>query len=85
VLRNASARLVARELKAVARALRTAAELERCTLDDLTPLRYTDLRRRRPGIGLPRTTTLTTLCGSWESAIEAARLPATDLTREAAA
>jgi hypothetical protein len=69
---------------AVAQALLTAIEHEDCALEHLTPTRYAELRRRRPQIGLPRTTTVTTVCGSWKSALEAAERRAAALTRRAA-
>ncbi len=69
---------------AVAQALLTALEHEDCALDQLTPTRYAELRRRRPHIGLPRTTTVTAVCGSWHRAVEAAERRAAALTRRAA-
>jgi hypothetical protein len=69
---------------AVAQALLTAIEHEDCALEHLTPTRYSELRRRRPQIGLPRTTTVTAVCGSWKSALEAAERRAAALTRRAA-
>jgi hypothetical protein len=69
---------------AVAQALLTALEHEDCALDQLTPTRYAELRRRRPHIGLPRTTTVTAVCGSWNRAVEAAERRAAALTRRAA-
>jgi len=58
--------------EAVALALLRAVEHADCPLCDLTPSRYSDVRRRRPQIGLPRETTLTAVCGSWARAVEAA-------------
>jgi hypothetical protein len=69
---------------AVAQALLAAVEHEECPLQELTPTRYAELRRKRPQMGLPRTTTVTTVCGSWRSAIEAAENRAAALTRRAA-
>ena len=69
---------------AVAQALLTAIEHEDCALENLTPTRYSELRRRRPHIGLPRTTTVTAVCGSWNRAVEAAERRAAALTRRAA-
>ncbi len=69
---------------AVAQALLTALEHEDCALEHLTPTRYAELRRRRPQIGLPRTTTVTAVCGSWNRAVEAAERRAAALTRRAA-
>ena len=69
---------------AVAQALLTAIEHEDCPLEHLTPTRYAELRRRRPQIGLPRTTTVTAVCGSWRRAVEAAERRAAALTRRAA-
>ena len=69
---------------AVAQALLTAIQHEDCALEHLTPTRYAELRRRRPQIGLPRTTTVTSVCGSWKSALEAAERRAAALTRRAA-
>lgn len=69
---------------AVAQALLTAIEHEDCALEHLTPTRYSELRRRRPQIGLPRTTTVTAVCGSWRRAVEAAERRAATLTRRAA-
>ncbi len=69
---------------AVAQALLTALEHEDCALEQLTPTRYAELRRKRPQIGLPRTTTVTAVCGSWTRAVEAAERRAAALTRRAA-
>lgn len=69
---------------AVAQALLKAVEHEKCSLDELTPTRYTELRARRPQIGLPRTTTVTAVCGSWRHAVEAAERHAAAVTRGAA-
>jgi hypothetical protein len=69
---------------AVAQALLTAVEHETCTLDELTPTRYSELRRKRPHIGLPRTTTVTAVCGSWHRAVEVAELRASALARRTA-
>ncbi len=69
---------------AVAQALLTALEHEDCALEQLTPTRYAEVRRRRPQIGLPRTTTVTAVCGSWNRAVEAAERRAAALTRRAA-
>ena len=67
--------------RAVARALLTALEQECCSLDELTAERYAELRRRRPQMGLPRATTVTAVCGSWQRAVEAAERHAAALTR----
>ena len=72
------------DCEAVAQALLTALEHEDCCLDELTPTRYSELRRRRPQMGLPRTTTVTTVCGSWVRAVEAAERHAAALARRAA-
>ena len=56
--------------EAVARALLKALEHEDCLLAELTPTRYDELRRRRPRVGLPRTTTVMAVCGSWARAVE---------------
>lgn len=69
---------------AVAQALLTAIEHEDCPVAELTPTRYAELRRKRPQIGLPRTTTVTAVCGSWHRAIEAAERRASARTRRAA-
>jgi hypothetical protein len=69
---------------AVAQALLTAVEHETCTLDELTPTRYAELRRKRPHMGLPRTTTVTAVCGSWHRAVEAAERRASALARRTA-
>jgi hypothetical protein len=69
---------------AVAQALLAALDHEDCPLDQLTPTRYAELRRRRPGLGLPRTTTVTAVCGSWKSAVEAAERRASAIARRAA-
>jgi hypothetical protein len=69
---------------AVAQALLTAIEHEDCPVAELTPTRYAELRRRRPHIGLPRTTTVTAVCGSWHRAVEAAERRASALARRAA-
>lgn len=68
---------------AVAQALLKALDAEDCALDELTPSRYSELRRRRPQLGLPRTTTVTAVCGSWQRAMEAAEHHAAALTRRA--
>lgn len=70
--------------EAVAQALLTALAQEECALDELTPSRYAELRRRRPQMGLPRTTTVTAVCGSWLQAVEAAERRAAAITRRAA-
>ena len=69
---------------AVAQALLTAIEHEDCPVAELTPTRYAELRRKRPQIGLPRTTTVTAVCGSWNRAIEAAERRASALARRTA-
>jgi len=69
---------------AVAQALLSAVEHEDCPIAELTPTRYAELRRRRPQLGLPRTTTVTAVCGSWNRAVEAAERRASALTRRAA-
>lgn len=69
---------------AVAQALLTALEHEDCALEQLTPTRYSEVRRKRPQIGLPRTTTVTAVCGSWRSAVDAAERRAAALARQAA-
>lgn len=65
--RNASA-----DCEAVAGALLAALDHEQCSLGELTPTRYAELRRKRPQMGLPRATTVTSVCGSWQAAVEAA-------------
>jgi hypothetical protein len=70
---------------AVAQALLAAREHENCSLDELTPSRYAELRSRRPQMGLPRTTTVTAVCGSWHRAVEAAERRAAALARRPAA
>jgi hypothetical protein len=72
------------DTEAVAQALLTAIEHEDCPVAELTPTRYAELRRKRPQMGLPRTTTVTAVCGSWARAIEAAERRASALTRRAA-
>jgi hypothetical protein len=69
---------------AVAQALLTALDHEDCPLEELTPTRYAEVRRRRPQIGLPRTTTVTAVCGSWNRAVEAAERRAAALARRTA-
>jgi hypothetical protein len=69
---------------AVAQALLTALDHEDCPLEELTPTRYAEVRRRRPHIGLPRTTTVTAVCGSWTRAVEAAERRAAALARRTA-
>jgi hypothetical protein len=69
---------------AVAQALLTALEHEDCALEHLTPTRYSEVRRKRPQMGLPRTTTVTAVCGSWRSAVDAAERRAAALARQAA-
>ena len=72
------------DCEAVAEALLSALEHEACPLEQLTPTRYAELRRRRPQLGLPRTTTVTAVCGSWTRAVEAAERHAAALTRRSA-
>ena len=72
------------DCEAVAQALLTALEHDGCALDELTPTRYAEVRRRRPHIGLPRTTTVTAVCGSWHRAVEAAERRASALARRTA-
>ncbi len=69
---------------AVAQALLAALEHEDCPVAELTPTRYAELRRRRPQLGLPRTTTVTAVCGSWNRAVEAAERRASALARRTA-
>lgn len=75
------ARNESRDCDAVAQALLAALEHEDCALDELTPTRYSELRRKRPQMGLPRTTTVTSVCGSWALAVEAAHRRAAALVR----
>jgi hypothetical protein len=72
------------DCEAVAQALLAALEHERCPLDELTPTRYAELRNRRPQMGLPRTTTVTAVCGSWQRAVDAAERRASALARRTA-
>ena len=72
------------DCEAVAQALLAALEHEDCPLEALTPTRYAELRRRRPQMGLPRTTTVTAVCGSWQRAVEAAERHAAALVRRTA-
>jgi len=72
------------DCEAVAQALLAALEHEDCSLGELTPARYAELRRRRPQMGLPRITTVTSVCGSWRAAVEAAERHAAALTRKSA-
>lgn len=72
------------DCEAVAQALLAALEHEECPLEELTPTRYAELRRKRPQMGLPRTTTVTSVCGSWRSAVEAAEFRAAALSRSSA-
>jgi hypothetical protein len=72
------------DCEAVAQALLTAVDHETCALEELTPTRYAELRRRRPNMGLPRTTTVTAVCGSWHRAVEAAERRASALHRRTA-
>ncbi len=51
-----------------------ARALEQCPLDELTQMRYADVRARNPQIGLPRDTTIERACGSWHAALEQAGL-----------
>jgi hypothetical protein len=67
--------------EAVAQALLAAVEHEDCPLGELTPGRYSELRHRRPQMGLPRATTLTAVCGSWGRAVEAAECRASRAIR----
>jgi hypothetical protein len=69
------------DCEAAAQALLAAIEHEECSLEELTPTRYAELRRKRPQMGLPRTTTVTSVCGSWRCAVEAAERRAAALTR----
>jgi hypothetical protein len=70
--------------EAVAQALLTALDHEDCPLEELTPTRYAEVRRKRPHIGLPRTTTVTAVCGTWSRAVEAAERRASALARRTA-
>jgi len=72
------------DCEAVAQALLTALDHENCPLDELTPTRYAEVRRKRPHMGLPRTTTVTAVCGSWHRAVEAAERRASATVRRAA-
>jgi hypothetical protein len=72
------------DCEAVAQALLAALEHEECCLEELTPTRYAELRRKRPQMGLPRTTTVTSVCGSWRAAVEAAEHRAAAITRRSA-
>ena len=72
------------DCEAVAQALLTALNHEDCPLEELTPTRYAEVRRTRPQIGLPRTSTVTAVCGSWTRAVEAAERRASALARRAA-
>ena len=72
------------DCEAVAQALLTALDHEDCPLDELTPTRYAEVRRKRPQMGLPRTTTVTAVSGSWNRAVEAAEWRASALARRTA-
>ena len=72
------------DCEAVAHALLTALDHEDCPLEELTPTRYAEVRRKRPQMGLPRTTTVTAVCGSWTRAVEAAERRASALARRTA-
>lgn len=72
------------DTEAVAQALLAAIEHEDCSVAELTPTRYAEVRRKRPQMGLPRTTTVTAVCGSWARAVEAAERRASALARRAA-
>ena len=69
------------DCEAVAQALLTALDYADCPLGELTPTRYAELRNCRPQMGLPRTTTVTAVCGSWQRAVEAAERRAAALAR----
>jgi hypothetical protein len=69
---------------AVAQALLAAIEHEDCPVAELTPTRYAEVRRKRPQMGLPRTTTVTAVCGSWSRAVEAAERRASAIARRTA-
>ena len=69
---------------AVAQALLAAVEHADCPIAELTPTSYAELRRMRPQLGLPRTTTVTAVCGSWTRAVEAAERRASALVRRTA-
>lgn len=72
------------DCEAVAQALLAALDHEDCPLGELTPTRYSEVRRKRPQMGLPRTATVTAVCGSWQRAVEAAERRASALARRAA-
>jgi hypothetical protein len=72
------------DCEAVAQALLAALEHAECPLEELTPSRYAELRNRRPQMGLPRTTTVTAVCGSWQRAVEAAERRGAALARRTA-
>lgn len=78
------AKNIGADCAAVAQALLTAMDHEECALEELTATRYAELRRRRPQMGLPRTTTVTAVCGSWRAAVEAAEQHAAAVTRRSA-
>lgn len=72
------------DCEAVAQALLTALEHADYPLGELTPTRYAELRNTRPQMGLPRPTTVTAVCGSWQRAVEAAERRASALARRTA-
>jgi hypothetical protein len=63
------ARPLERHYAAVADAVLKACEHSNCAVEDLTPVRYEDLRRSMPHLGLPRTTTIMGAGGGWEEAL----------------
>ena len=69
--------------EAAAEAILRAVEHEGCAIDELTPDRYSRIRRANPELGLPRAIVLRRVCGGWRPALEAAEERAAALARQA--
>lgn len=68
--------------EAAAAALLLALEHQDCALDDLTPDRYSSVRRAHPELELPRAVVIRRVCGGWRKALEAADGRASALSRQ---
>jgi hypothetical protein len=79
------ARPAERHCEAVADALLRVVKATDSALDELDTAAYTDFRRRNPQLGLPRASTVSGACGSWEAAIEHAAVKAEARHRESVA
>jgi hypothetical protein len=53
-------------------ALVQAAHQDSCSLDELTPTRYAEIRLRHPELSLPKHSTITRALGGWQAALDQA-------------